>query len=80
MSGRDFAATADIYKQLAAQSRDLDSTVARYLADAMRCYRSANDWEALRETATEIVDNHPDTPWAGDARTNLAEASVYLSS
>ena len=77
---RDFAAAAEIYKQLAAQSRDLDSTVARYLADAMRCYRSANDWEAVRETATEIVDNHPDTPWAGDARTNLAEASVYLSS
>jgi outer membrane protein assembly factor BamD (BamD/ComL family) len=59
---------------------DLESTAARYLADALRCYRSANDWQAVRETATEIVDEHPDTPWAGDARTNLAEANVYLNS
>jgi hypothetical protein len=46
----------------------------------MRCYRSANDWAAVRETATQIVDNHPDTPWAGDARVNLGEASVHVSS
>ena len=77
---RDFTAAASIYEELAAQSRDLESTEARYLADAMRCYRSANDWQAVRETAAEIVDNHPDTPWAGDARTSLAEASVFLSS
>ena len=77
---RDFTAAADIYKELAAQSRDLESTVARYLADAMRCYRSANDWSAVSETATEIVDKHPDTPWAGDARTSLAEANVHLDS
>ncbi len=77
---RDFPAAAEIYKELAAQSRDLESTAARYLADALRCYRSANDWQAVRETATEIVDEHPDTPWAGDARTNLAEANVYLNS
>ena len=77
---RDFPAAAQIYEELAAQSRDLESTTARYLADALRCYRSANDWQAVRETATEIVDEHPDTQWAGDARTNLAEANVYLSS
>ena len=44
----------------------------------MRCYRSANDWAAVLETATDIVDNHPDTQWAGDARTYLAEADAYL--
>ncbi|MFH1865205.1 MAG: hypothetical protein ABIK85_04920 [Candidatus Eisenbacteria bacterium] len=77
---RDFLAAADIYKELAAESRDLESTEARYLGDALRCYRSAKDWEAVRETATEIVADHPDTPWAGDARTYLAEASVYLGS
>jgi outer membrane protein assembly factor BamD (BamD/ComL family) len=77
---RDFLAAADIYKQLAAESRKLASTEARYLGDALRCYRSAKDWDAVRETATEIVDKHPDTPWAGDARTNLAEASAYLDS
>jgi outer membrane protein assembly factor BamD (BamD/ComL family) len=77
---RDFAGAAEIYKDLAAQARDLESTEARYLADAMRCYRSANDWEAVRETASDIVDNHPDTQWAADARTNLAEAEIYLNS
>ncbi|MCK4409843.1 MAG: hypothetical protein KAW67_07140 [Candidatus Eisenbacteria sp.] len=77
---REFTAAAAIYKELAAQSPDLESTVARYLADALRCYRSANDWQAVSETAAEIADNHPDTPWAGDARTNLAEASVHLNS
>ncbi|MFH1690912.1 MAG: tetratricopeptide repeat protein [Candidatus Eisenbacteria bacterium] len=77
---RDFLAAADIYKKLATASRALESTEARYLADAMRCYRSAKDWNAVQETATDIVDHHPDTPWAGDARTNLAEASVYLNS
>jgi len=77
---RDFPAAAEIYKELAAQSRDLESTAARYLADAMRCYRSANDWQAVKDTATEIVDGHPDTPWAGDARTNLAEATIHLNS
>jgi len=75
---RDFVAAAEIYKQLATQSRELESTEARYLADAMRCYRSANDWAAVQETATDIIDNHPETQWAGDARTNLAEADLYL--
>jgi tetratricopeptide (TPR) repeat protein len=75
---RDFEGAAEIYKELAEQSRELESTEARYLADAMRCYRSANDWMAVRETATQIVDNHPDTPWAGDARVNLAEADAQL--
>jgi len=77
---RDFPAAAEIYKQLALQSPDLESTVARYLADALRCYRSANDWQAVSDTAREIVDEHPDTPWAGDARMSLAEASVHLNS
>ena len=77
---RDFPAAAEIYKQLALQSPDLESTVARYLADALRCYRSANDWQAVSETASEIVDEHPDTPWAGDARASLAEAGVHLNS
>ena len=77
---RDFPAAADIYKELAALSRSLESTEARYLADAMRCYRSANDWEAVKATATDIIDNHPETPWAADARTNLAEANGYLRS
>jgi outer membrane protein assembly factor BamD (BamD/ComL family) len=76
---RDFVAAAEIYEELAKESREFDSTVARYLGDAMRCYRSANDWEAVRETATLIIGNHPDTPWASDARTNLAEAGVYLN-
>ncbi len=76
---RDFTPAAEIYKQLALQSPDLESTVARYLADAMRCYRSANDWQAVSETASEIVDEHPDTPWAADARTSLAEATVHLN-
>jgi hypothetical protein len=34
----------------------------------------------VSETASEIVDEHPDTPWAGDARMSLAEASVHLNS
>ena len=77
---RDFIAAADIYKELAELSQSLESTAARYLADAMRCYRSANDWEAVKATATDIIDSHPETPWAGDARTNLAEANGYLRS
>ena len=77
---RDFTAAAEIYQELAKQSRGLESTEARYLADALRCYRSANDWESERETATQIVDNHPETTWAGEARAFIAEAGVHLGS
>ena len=77
---RDFTAAAEIYRELASQSRELESTAARYLADAMRCHRSANDWEAVREVATEIVDQHGETTWAGDARSSLAEANAFIGS
>jgi outer membrane protein assembly factor BamD (BamD/ComL family) len=77
---RDFAAAAEIYRELAEQSRALESTSARYLADAMRCHRSANDWEAVRDVATEIVEQHGETSWAGDARTSLAEANAFIGS
>jgi outer membrane protein assembly factor BamD (BamD/ComL family) len=76
---RDFAGAAEIYKELAAHSHGLDATEARYLADAMRCYRSENDWQAVKDTATRIVEHHPDTPSAGDARISLAEANAHLS-
>lgn len=74
---RDFETAASIYRQLARNNNDLESTAARYLADAMRCYRSANDWDSVRETATLIVQDHGDTPWAGDARSSLAEANAF---
>jgi tetratricopeptide (TPR) repeat protein len=77
---RDFEAAADIYRELALVSSKLRTTSARYLADAMRCYRSANDWEAVRRTATEILDKHGDTQWAGNARESLAEADAFVAS
>ncbi|MBN2565905.1 MAG: tetratricopeptide repeat protein [Candidatus Eisenbacteria bacterium] len=75
---RDFAAAADIYRQLADQAKGQNTTVARYLSDAMRCYRSASDWASVRTTATQIVDGYQGTPSETDARTMLAEADAHL--
>jgi outer membrane protein assembly factor BamD (BamD/ComL family) len=75
---RDFPAAAAIYIQLAHQSSAADMTAGRYLSDAMRCYRSEGDWQAVRTTATEIIDKYPDTPWDTEARTMLAEADTFL--
>ena len=74
---RDFDAAAGIYKQLAELTSDLPSTSARYLADALRCHRSANDWDAVRETAARIVDEYSGTPWEADARIALAQADAF---
>lgn len=76
---REFAEAAATYRQLADQAGERETTAARYLSDALRCYRSANDWESVRTTATEILDNYAGTPWESDARTLLAEAETFLS-
>ena len=75
---RQFTEAADIYRELARQSKDLASSASRYLADAMRCHRSANDWEGVALIAQEIIDQYPDTLGESLARTNLAEAQAFL--
>jgi outer membrane protein assembly factor BamD (BamD/ComL family) len=77
---REFVDAAQIYRQLAQQARGLDTTVARYLSDALRCLRSANDWESVRDSASEIVEKYPDTPSSNYAATLLAEAEIMLGS
>lgn len=76
---RDYAGAADIYRDLAQEAGDLESTVARYLADAMRCYRSANDWDAVAAIANEIINGYPGTPGEAEARLRLAEAQAFSS-
>ncbi len=77
---RDFLAAADIYKELAANATEQESTAARYLSDALRCYASANAWEEVRATAAHIVDRYAGTAWESTARTSLAEAEAALGS
>lgn len=77
---RDYAGAADLYRELATAAGKLEATAARYLTDAMRCYRSANDWESVIAIANEIINGYPDTPGEAEARLSLAEAEAFLSS
>jgi len=75
---RDFAAAAELYDQLASESSDVASAAARNLLNAARCYRSAGDWTAVRDTAARILDEHAGTNHDADARLYLAEAEALL--
>ena len=73
---RQFIAAADAYVRLARSSRDNAGTFSRHMLSAARCYRSEPDWSRARGAAQEILDRHPDSYLAGDARMAVAEAEA----
>jgi outer membrane protein assembly factor BamD (BamD/ComL family) len=77
---RDFQTAADTYRQLATEARANEPAYSRYMMDAVRCYRSIPDWEAVRTTALEIPQTYPDSYLAPDARMAAAEAQERLAS
>jgi len=76
---RDFAAAAAAFEDLASGARDNAAASARYLANAVRCYRSAADWQSVRDVAARIIEDYPDTaPATGTAVLALSEAEAHL--
>ena len=73
---RQFIEAADAYVQLARSSRDNPGAFSRHMLSAARCYRSEPDWARARGAAQEILDRHPDSYLAGDARMAVAEAQA----
>jgi outer membrane protein assembly factor BamD (BamD/ComL family) len=77
---REFALAAQVYRDLASEARDVPEAFSRFMLNAMRCYRSAADWENTRLAATEIIEADPESHFAGEARVALAEAEARASS
>lgn len=73
---RDFLAAADIYRQLAQSSHRNAAAFSRYMLHAARCYRSHPDWERARDAAQDVLDRHPDSYLAPEARAAVAEAEA----
>jgi outer membrane protein assembly factor BamD (BamD/ComL family) len=65
-------AAISTWKELVAQAgEDLPAdALLRQLADA---YRSKGDTAELKNTLTQIVEKHPNSPYASDARADLDE-------
>lgn len=76
---RDFPAAAAVYTTLADEAKDEPMSAAFDLLASIRCYRAAQNWQGMRDTAARIVQDYPDTPSAGDARIAFAEASAFLA-
>lgn len=58
------------WKELAAK-KDANLPEDAILMQLARAYQAKGNTEEARKTFTEIVDNHPDSPYAGDARKEL---------
>jgi outer membrane protein assembly factor BamD (BamD/ComL family) len=76
---RDFPGAATVYTTLADEAKGQPMSAALDLLSAIRCYRAAQNWQAMRDAAARIVQDYPDTPSAGDARIAYAEASAFLA-
>jgi len=68
-SGQADAAIAT-WKELAAK-KDSSLPEDAILMQLGRAYRAKGNTDEARKTFTDIVDNHPDSPYAGDARKEL---------
>jgi len=77
---REFAEAAQVYRDLALDARDIPEAFSRFMLNAMRCYRSASDWESAKLAATEIIQADPESHFAGEARVALAEAEARANS
>ena len=58
------------WKDLASQAGD-DLPVDAILMELAKAYAQKGDKEEARKTFTQIVDQHPDSPYIADARTEL---------
>src|ERR1044071_5740588 len=58
------------WKELAAK-KDANLPEDAILMQLGRAYQAKGNTEEARKTFTDIVDNHPDSPYAGDARKEL---------
>lgn len=68
-SGQADAAIAT-WKELAAK-KDANLPEDAILMQLGRAYQAKGNTDEARKTFTDIVDNHPDSPYAGDARKEL---------
>ena len=58
------------WKELAAK-KDANLPEDAILMQLGRAYQAKGNTDDARKTFTDIVDNHPDSPYAGDARKEL---------
>jgi outer membrane protein assembly factor BamD (BamD/ComL family) len=77
---REFDLAAQSYRALARDARAVPAAFSRFMLNALRCYRSAADWENTKLAATEIIEADPESQFAGEARVALAEAEARTSS
>lgn len=77
---REFAQAAEIYRDLAGEFRDVPDAFSRLMLNAVRCYRSAADWQNAELAANEVIEADPESNFAAAARVALAEAEVRASS
>lgn len=77
---REFAEAAQVYRDLARDARELPAAFSRFMVSALRCYRSASDWENAKLAATEIIQADPQSNFASEARVALAEVEARSSS
>ena len=66
----DVDAAIATWKELAAK-KDANLPEDAILMQLGRAYQAKGNTEEARKTFTDIVDNHPDSPYAGDARKEL---------
>ncbi|HEY3162532.1 MAG TPA: tetratricopeptide repeat protein [Vicinamibacterales bacterium] len=66
----DVDAAIATWKELAAR-KDANLPEDAILMQLGRAYQAKGNTEEARKTFTDIVDNHPDSPYAGDARKEL---------
>lgn len=76
---RDFTEAAAAYEDLAERSADNPGAFTRYMMAAVRAYRSEPDWGAARAAAQQVIDKHPDSYLAAQARMSIAEAEARLA-
>jgi outer membrane protein assembly factor BamD (BamD/ComL family) len=76
---RAFPDAAATYLKLADEARDVPSSFSRYVLAAVRCYRSADDWQSVLDAANRLTQAYPDAQQAGEARMNAAEAEARLA-
>jgi tetratricopeptide (TPR) repeat protein len=77
---REFPEAAQVYQDLARDARAVPSAFSRFMLSAMRCYRSAGDWQNAELAATQVIDADPESNFAAEARVALAEAEARSGS
>jgi TolA-binding protein len=77
---RDFQEAADIYHELAQDSRKVPTAFSRYMLSAVRCYQAAGDWDNVKLAASQVIEADPESNFAAEARVALAEAQARSAS